>query len=382
MGTTQGGALPTHEARHAAWLELFFDLVFVAIVAQFSHALHGDPGLRDFGLFFALYLPAWWAWVNITVSANLFGSESPKLRLLVLSAMFCLAAMATSVPDALGDRAAAYSLGYAGIRFVLLALWWPATRMAGSHRLPRWRPISYYLLSGIFWALSALLPPPWQYGAWAALIAAEIVLLLAATGAGLPGQLHVGHLMERVGLFVIIVLGESIIALVTSTDHTWSRHGEAVAVLGFILLAALWWSYFDFGTAAAGPMMTQQDSIRIFLLARDIVGFLHFFVTAAVIAISAGLGTAVEEAGHGRLSPGALWALAGGLTLYHAAHALIALRLGRRLTDVACWALPGVGFPLLLALLADSFPPWLLLLLLAAEALAHLMYARGVMRRA
>ncbi|MFG2988537.1 low temperature requirement protein A [Streptomyces sp. NPDC048257] len=57
--------------------------------------------------------------------------------------------------------------------------------------------------------------------------------------------------MERVGLFVVIVLGESVRGLVTSTDDTWTARAGAVAVLGFALPAALWWSYFDFGSTSA-----------------------------------------------------------------------------------------------------------------------------------
>ncbi|MFG2986287.1 hypothetical protein ACGFYQ_34385 [Streptomyces sp. NPDC048258] len=64
MGTPRSepgaGARPgaaAHPGRHADWLELFFGLVFVALAAQLSHGLHGDPGLRDFAVFLALYFP-------------------------------------------------------------------------------------------------------------------------------------------------------------------------------------------------------------------------------------------------------------------------------------------------------------------------------------
>ncbi|MGG8406723.1 low temperature requirement protein A [Streptomyces sp. 12297] len=383
-GTAAGGGAGTDagtEARHAGWLELFFDLVFVALAAQLSHELHGDPGLRDFAVFFALYFPPWWLWINLTVSANYFVDDSPRRRLLMLSAMLCLAVMAASVPGADDDRAAVYALGYAGTRLVLLGLWWPATRFPGARRVPRWRPLAYCLASGLLWAVSAAVPSPWRYAMWAVLLLAEMVLLLTARGSGAPGRLDTGHLVERVGLFVIIVLGESVIALVTSADHAWTLRAGAVGVLGFVLLAALWWSYFDFGSTSAELMFGAAGDRDAYLLARDVAGFLHYFVTAAVLCMAGGLATAVEEAGHDHLPRGAVWALAGGLALYHAAHACIALRFRRPVRSVAVWAVPGIAVPLLVVWGSDRLAPWLVVLLLAAEAIVHLLYARKVLRR-
>ncbi|KPI34025.1 low temperature requirement A [Actinobacteria bacterium OV450] len=378
-GADAGGH--AQEGRHADWLELFFDLVFVALAAQLSHGLHGDPDLRDFAVFTGLYFPPWWLWINLLVSANLFPDDSPRRRLLMLSAMLCIAVMACAVPEAATDRGSVYALGYAGTRLVLLGLWWPATKYPVPRRVPPWRPLSYCLASGLLWAASAAVPAPWQYAMWAVLIAAEMALLLTARGRGLPGRLDTGHIVERVGLFVIIVLGESVIALVTSADHTWTLRAGAVGVLGFVLLSALWWSYFDFGSTSAELMLARADDRQAYLLARDVGGFLHFFVTAGVLCMAAGLATAVEGADHAHLPTGAAWVLAGGLALYHAAHAGIALRYGRSPASVAVWAVPGVGIPLLIVRAAGHLAPWLLVMLLAAEAVAHLLYARMMLGR-
>ncbi|WP_327411724.1 hypothetical protein [Streptomyces sp. NBC_01233] len=97
--------------------------------------------------------------------------------------------------------------------------------------------------------------------------------------------------------------------------------------------------------------------------------------------MAAGLATAVEEAGHAHLPLGAVGALAGGLAVYHLAHAAIALRFGRAPRDVVTWALPGVAVPLLVVLGTDHLAPWLVVLLLAAGAIGHLLYAKAIVRR-
>ncbi|MEU9982878.1 low temperature requirement protein A [Streptomyces sp. NPDC050856] len=380
-------AVPEPEgSRHAGWLELFFDLVFVALAAQLSHSLHGDPGPTDFGIFLALYFPPWWAWINLTVAANVFHEDTVRRRLLMLSAMLCLAVMTVAVTEATGDRSVAYALGYAGTRVVLLGLWWPSTRRAtepGGPLVPRWRPLGYCLVSALGWTGSVLVPVPWRFAAWAVLLAAELGVLLTARGGGLPRRLHVGHLVERVGLFVIIVFGESIVALLTSLDAAWTGPAGWVGLIGFVMLAALWWSYFDFGAVSAEMVLGAASGPQAFSLARDVTGFLHFFVTAAVISVAGGLATAVEEAGQGHrhLAHGAVIALAGGLALYHAAHACIALRFGRGPLKVAVWAVPGIGVPLVVVAVSGHLAPWQVVLILAAEVVAHLLYARSAVRR-
>ncbi|MBE1286224.1 MAG: hypothetical protein GJ671_00690 [Alteromonadaceae bacterium] len=54
------------------------------------------------------------------------------------------------------------------------------------------------------------------------------------------------HLVERIGRLAIIILGESVIAMVGSLDHErWNTMDIASAATGFLLIGAIWWSYFD-----------------------------------------------------------------------------------------------------------------------------------------
>jgi low temperature requirement protein LtrA len=69
--TTSPAPQPTSEEnRHASWLELFFDLVAVAGVAQIAHQLHGVPDVSDLGLYALLFLASWTAWICFTLYAN------------------------------------------------------------------------------------------------------------------------------------------------------------------------------------------------------------------------------------------------------------------------------------------------------------------------
>ncbi len=52
--------------RKTGWLELFFDLVFVAVIAELSHTLADDISWGGLGQFVFLFIPAWWVWIGAT----------------------------------------------------------------------------------------------------------------------------------------------------------------------------------------------------------------------------------------------------------------------------------------------------------------------------
>ena len=60
-----------HE-RKITWLELFYDLVYVATLIQIGNALSEDITLNGFLRFAIVFIPVWWAWTGITFYMNRF----------------------------------------------------------------------------------------------------------------------------------------------------------------------------------------------------------------------------------------------------------------------------------------------------------------------
>jgi len=50
-------------SRRVTWLELFFDLIFVAAVAQVDAPLGTDYSLAGVFRFLAFFVLIWWAWL-------------------------------------------------------------------------------------------------------------------------------------------------------------------------------------------------------------------------------------------------------------------------------------------------------------------------------
>ena len=92
------------DERTATWLELFFDLAFVLVVAELAVGLRDDRTLHGVLVFAGLFSSVWWAWAGFTFYANRFDTDDVVYRLAKLGAMLAVAGLAASATDA--DRVA------------------------------------------------------------------------------------------------------------------------------------------------------------------------------------------------------------------------------------------------------------------------------------
>ena len=125
LRTLAGGE---QDDRRTTWLELFFDLVFVAAVGQLANALSARPTPTRFFEFLGLFVPVWWAWSGYTFYANRFDTDDLPYRLLTLLGMFGVAVLATTVPGVFKGATLGFPLAYVGVRSVLLVLYERARR--------------------------------------------------------------------------------------------------------------------------------------------------------------------------------------------------------------------------------------------------------------
>jgi low temperature requirement protein LtrA len=262
--------------RTATWLELFFDLAFVLVVGELGVGLGNDLTLHGVLVFAGLFTSVWWAWAGFTFYANRFDTDDVVYRLAKLTAMLAVAGLAASASDATETLAAQFALCQAALRLVLVCLYLRAYR----HVVQARTLIAVYVvaegLAGCLWLAGAVAPAPVRYACWAVAIAAEAAAPIMATmrSAGLP--LHFEHLPERFGLFVILVLGESVAAIAAGVNEThWEPVTVTVAALGFVVAVGLWWTYFDLAGAAATHTLADRGGHRSTLL-HDIYAYGHW----------------------------------------------------------------------------------------------------------
>jgi low temperature requirement protein LtrA len=356
------------------WLELFFDLVVVAAVAVLSDGLREAPTWGGLGLFLVTYGAVWLAWVSVVMYTDV-AAELTRVRTVVFS-MFLVAVMAAASPGHVGHRANAFALA-----FVLVRLFAARGSLRTGRVMAAW-PLLQFGSFTVPWLVSLWVQPPYKYWLWGIAIVFELVLVVwrgdqvaeehlssfqervdrrqAQQVEGTDGRrrsreiplpvtvdVDRAHVDERLGLFVIIVLGESVAALVLTAARTgWSRDFVSLCVASFVLLVLLWLLTFSYGFSSAPGVHLGEMPPRFGLP-------LHLASTLGILLLAVGLGemAAQPEHLHGLL----LWTTCTGLALHTASSGVAGWIAGTQRFWLLTCALPAAAFPLLLAAVDTAY---------------------------
>ena len=339
--------LQTGEDRSASRLELFFDLAFVLVVAELAIALRDDVSPQGALRFAGLFVTVWWAWVSSMLYANRFDHDDVLYRLYKLGSMAAVVGLAASAADATGERLGIFVGCQLLLRLLLLLQYGRAHR-----HVPEARPVVRLYLFGaaagaLLWGLSLLVPRPLAFTLWAAAVLVEALVPLLATRAPTDVPLHVKHLPDRFALFVILVLGESVAGVAHGLyDAEWSGPSIPVAVLSFVLTAALWWSYFDLAGARAKRLLNEVGG-KYSDHSHDVYVFGQLPLTLALATIGAGIELAVVESGQGEVPTGTRLLLAGGVAVFLMSMTVTDTGMARRTRSGWWWPLAAAAVALL-----------------------------------
>lgn len=332
------------------WMELFFDLIFVALISQLAHGLHDHATTEGLLVFVALFATVWWSWVNLTFAINVTPWRSTRqLALVMLVAMFVVGCLAVAAPEATTDRAWLFAVGNGALRLLLLGLWAAGSRGSGP---ASWaRIVVYNGVTAVLWLVSAALPAPGNYVVWGLVILVEVTMLVASNrtwGQRIMPRMNIQHLTERFGLLVVIALGETVLSAVTTLNENWSPLSAVTAFLGLVVVSLLAWSFFLYGPATMEHGLEQFAAARRYSAIRDVVGFLPFPIVAGIVAVS---GTIANAIAHplDTLPSASTIALVAGIAGFYLSNAVISLRFGRPLPAVLRWAVPAFAMVALIA---------------------------------
>ncbi|WP_420455712.1 low temperature requirement protein A [Rubrivirga sp.] len=309
--------------RQATWLELFFDLVFVVAVAGLAGLLRDDLSATGLGWFAFLLFPMWWLWMDFSYYADQFDSDDVVYRLALLAVMAGILSVSRVASEIVEGGAGWGAFVFAGMYGVLCGLYVRAYRANPELRPLTGRYAVAMAVAGGLYLASAVVPAPGRFGLWLAAVAVPMVNSPVAyyQVPGLPSQLS--HMPERFGLFTIIALGESVVAVAQGIAETPSTPAVlAASGAGFALAAALWWTYFIRDDASA--LSAELEGGRSDLLRSHVYGYAHYGVYAGVVAAGVGVEEAIlAVGGEHAFVPAARWTLAGGTAVALAAMAAI-----------------------------------------------------------
>ena len=240
--------------RKIGWLELFYDLVYVAVIAQFTHRLSTHPTWATAGYSFLLFSLVFWSWVNGSQYYDLHGNDGIRTRFLTFWQMLAIAAVAITIPDAFDGRHQGFAITFAIVQLLITYLWWSVGLYDPGHRVFNIFYTVNYSIAFVLLLASIVV------SAEIATIIWILVLLLNLTPPLIGAKTIVGKLkekgqeftasstiVERFGLFTIIVLAESILGTVAGIAEVQNK--EPLVWIAFILsifISFLLWSiYFD-----------------------------------------------------------------------------------------------------------------------------------------
>jgi low temperature requirement protein LtrA len=305
---TEDGMEP---GRRVTWLELFFDLVFVAAVAQVGTHLRDDYSVSGLLRFSLLFVLIWWAWLGHTSFSTRFDTDDVVQRALTWLQMFLVAVMAINSTGALDSRdSAGFAAAYSIMRLVLAGQYMRARQVRRARALAT-RYAASCGAAAALWLTSALAPTPSRFWLWALALAIDVVTPLVTTKHVVDVPHDAAHLPERYGLFTIILMGESMVAVMTGMEHQeyWSIRAAASAVVGMGLIVAMWWCYYDVADAAGEQMVrSRRDAVRFLVWS---YGHLPLYLGIAVTGV--GLEHVIAKATKEPLHTGEVVILVGAI---------------------------------------------------------------------
>ncbi|MET9262578.1 low temperature requirement protein A [Amycolatopsis sp. NPDC004079] len=309
--------------REVSPLELFFDLVFVLAVGQLAHHLLGHLSWTGVAETLIALVAVCGVWAFTSFEATMLDVERGSTRATIIAVMALGLFMNAGVSGAFEEQPWLFVVP------MMLALAGPGAYAAATAPTPELRGhfrrvLGWLAVSVPFWIVGAALSPEARIWLWA--VAALVDLTGTWTAHPAPGRalqsarlpFDAEHMIERMRLFLIILLGETVLALGrVLTEHAPDAPSLLMVLGGFAALVCLWAIYFG---------RTEQQVVSHASATEDPIRSVHaglnaiYGVVAGLVAFAAGIELALAHGpGHPAGTGGVL--LLGGPMVYLLAQA-------------------------------------------------------------
>jgi low temperature requirement protein LtrA len=219
-----------------------------------------------------MLLAVWWTWINVVWWTDWIGTESGVMRLELIAAMAAFMLMAIAIPEAFDDRGLLFAVGYVAGRvpFHVYAFF-----VMPREHYPRLAAVTIWIAAAsALWIAGALVDDDTRVAVWCGALLVEVIAPLIRYRTSRFGEFHLSdeevsthHLVERFLLFIILVLGESIVLTgATAAGEEMSAVRVAAIVVAVLVTAALWALYFGRDEQRAQRLLAEAAGPILFLL--------------------------------------------------------------------------------------------------------------------
>jgi low temperature requirement protein LtrA len=352
-------------------LELLLDLVFVLAITQVTGYVSHDPTWARFVEGLAILALAWWVWSAYAWLGNAAATDEGLARVVLMSAAAGMLVASIAVPHAFGADALLFGLAILAVRVLHLIAYTILARSRGDRELG----VAVSHLAQSILPASLLIVAAGIVDGTPRTICWIAALLVDYGGLAIRGtrgwRVEPGHFAERHGLIIIIALGESIVSIGVGTAGIDVTAGVVIAaLLGMVVVGALWWAYFDVVAIVAERRLRRAPREERNRIARDSYTYLHLPMVMGIIVFAIGVKETLAHPGSDLDSLRAV-ALCGGVALY-----LLALSTFKR-RNIGSFNYPRLAATaalIALAPLATTIPALLSLGLVSAIAVCLIAY--------
>ncbi len=325
--------------RHATNLELFLDLVFVFAVTQIASMISLHPSAGGTARAFVVALLVWWQWSQFTWAGSAIDLQSmARTRVLVLALIPVTLLMTIAIPEAYHDTAIWFAGAYFGVQMLVLGMQGAFALVDAVTRPAFVRYMSFAIIAPALVLLGAFFHGHVREGLWAAAACTNLFAgLRAAKGEWVINPVHFA---ERHALFVIIALGEVLVAAgASAADIGLDRRTVLAIIVAVAVACMLWWAYFAFIPEVGEYRLREATGPERGVLARDLYTFGHFPLVFGLVLYAVVVKHLVQHP-NGHLSWDNRWLLGLSVTFFVGGLLLIQYRVVRRLAPERLIAIP------------------------------------------
>eukprot|EP00039_Didymoeca_costata_P027182 m.17681 g.17681 ORF g.17681 m.17681 type:complete len:609 (-) comp6081_c0_seq1:65-1891(-) len=309
-----------HE-RKASWHELFYDLVYVAAIIQLGNAMkYGGLNWGNLMSVIAQYIFLYQHWTDYLTYNTRFTSHDLLHKFHDLAQIIGM--MGITIHIFTLKEEDDFISGFA------LSSSWLSLHLAGMYALVYffsekecWRTAAYMIVCNVgamIITTVAAFAVPWERtpkGYSAYMIIATFIWRLYvnnrswASKRAVPLPIDIVHHAERLGLQIMILLGESLISL-ASVDLQRDLTFYGYMALAICLVYALQSIYYD-----AQPEQAMHHAARRKASAGRVFFFSHYFINVGLLLIGVGFKFTQDHSTE-RIRSEEVWLLSVGVTLY------------------------------------------------------------------
>jgi low temperature requirement protein LtrA len=305
--------------RRVSYLELFYDLIYVVLIARIALGLHERIDARSVATFAVLFSLLWIGWYNGSLLHDAHGRPDIRNRLLTFLQMFAIAAMGVFATNATGAGGRGFAICYTAFLGILVWQWVVVARLERSDPVygPITRRYATTMLVMTAWIGASVFAPDdvriWMWGAFVVVFLVGMVVFAssgrdAESAREAAGPLATDSLLERFALFMIIVLGEVVASVVAGLGEVEDLTVR-VFLTGFAGLAvgiAFWWTYFDLISMRAPIASTR---------ARYLYNLAQLPLCLALTGVGAATVSLIEHGSEGATPAPTAWLFGGFVAL-------------------------------------------------------------------